>query len=88
MANEKQVIQGWKDVQITPDMPLNVLVNFMNVLNQRLVALEDNVQVPFDNKMVSLTELYAIQAEAERKAMEEQAKVQAELAKQKDEKGE
>lgn len=88
MADEKQTIQGWKDVQITPDMPLSVLVNFMNVLNQRLVAIEDHVQVPFDNKMVSLTELYAIQAEAERKAMEEQAKVQEELAKQKDEKGE
>lgn len=86
MANEKQAIQGWKDVQITPDMPLSVLVNFMNVLNQRLVALEDNVKIPFDNKMVSLTELYAIQAEAERKAMEEQA--QAAAAKEEEKKGE
>ena len=86
MADEKQTIQGWKDIQITPDMPLSVLVNFMNVLNQRLVALEDHVQVPFDNKMVSLTELYAIQAEAERKAMEEQAKIQA--AKEEEKKGE
>lgn len=86
MAEEKQTIQGWKDVQITPDMPLSVLVNFMNILNQRLVALEDNVRIPFDNKMISLTELYAIQAEAERKAMEEQAKAQT--AKEEEKKGE
>lgn len=86
MANEKQTVQGWKDIQITLDMPLSVLVNFMNVLNQRLVAIEDHVQVPFDNKMISLTELYAIQAEAQRKAMEEQAAAQA--AKEEEKKGE
>lgn len=70
---EKQpVAQGWKDVQITPDMPLVVLINFMNVLNQRLVALEDVTQVPFNNKMVTLTELYALQAEEMKKQAESQ----------------
>ncbi len=77
---EEKKIQGWRDVQITPDMPLSVLVNFMNVLNQRLASIEDVTQVPYENRMVSLTELYAIQAEQERKAMEEQqAKAQEEL---------
>lgn len=76
---EEKKIQGWRDVQITPDMPLSVLVNFMNVLNQRLASIEDVTQVPYENRMISLTELYAIQAEQERKQMEEQqAKAQEE----------
>ena len=76
---EEKKIQGWRDVQITPDMPLSVIVNFMNVLNQRLASIEDVTQVPYENRMVSLTELYAIQAEQERKQMEEQqAKAQEE----------
>ena len=62
--------QGWRDVQLTDQMPLVVLVNFLNVLNQRLCAIEDVTQVPYNNQMVSLTEFYAIQAEEERKQME------------------
>jgi len=73
--NEQKQIQGWRDVQITLDMPLSVIVNFVNVLNQRLVALEDITQVPFGNKMITLTELYRLQAEeqaaAAAKAQEE-----------------
>lgn len=70
MAEENKV-QGWKDVQITPDMPLTVLVHFLNVLNQRLVTIEDNLKL--GDK--SLTQIYAEQAEKER---EEMAKAQAE----------
>ena len=76
MAEENK-IQGWKDVQITPDMPLSVIVNFLNVLNQRLVALEDVTKVPFNNQMISLTELYSLQAQAQAEAA---AKAQAEAA--------
>ena len=62
---ENKVPQGWRDVQIVPDMPLSALVNFLNVLNQRLCALEDIVTVPGeDGKAISLTDLYALQAEA------------------------
>lgn len=69
---ENKVPQGWRDVQIVPDMPLSALVNFLNVLNQRLCALEDIVTVPGeDGKATSLTDLYALQAEAAMKAQAE-----------------
>ena len=63
--------QGWADVIITPDMPLSVLVNFMNVLNQRLVTIEDQTVIDFEGSKKTLTEIYRIQAERE---METQAK--------------
>lgn len=67
MEKEQELqVQGWKDVQITPDMPASALVQFLNVLNQRLVAVEDNVITKNDNgKPVSLTDLYAEQAKVE-----------------------
>ena len=79
MPEEKQPITGWAQVQITPDIPLALLVNFMNILNQRLVALENvvTVQGP-EGKMMSLTDLYALQAAEEAKKMEEAKKAQAE----------
>lgn len=70
---ENKVPQGWRDVQIVPDMPLSALVNFLNVLNQRLCALEDIVTVPGeDGKAISLTDLYALQAEAAMKTQAEE----------------
>lgn len=65
---EQKKPQGWKDVQLSPELPLNVLVHFLNVLNQRLVAIEDTVTVPYGNRMITLSELYAIQAEEQLKA--------------------
>ena len=64
-----QMPQGWKDVNIVPDMPLSALVQFLNILNQRLCAVEDNTFIKDDEgNMLSLTKLYAMQAaeEAER----------------------
>ncbi len=79
MPEEMQEIQGWKDVQITPDMPLSVIINFFNVLNQRLCAIENVVTVAGpEGKMISLTDLYALQTEEAKKAAEEQAKQQKE----------
>ena len=84
MAEEKNQNvqpQGWKDVEITPDMALSMIVGFMNVLNQRLATVENIVSVPTDDgKMVSLTDYYAEQAAAEMAAQAEQAK-QAEQTK-------
>lgn len=74
MAEEKK-IQSWKDVQLTPDMPVSVLVNFLNVLNQRLAAVEDQVVVDFEGAKRTLSEVYAIQSEREAEAI---AKQQAE----------
>ena len=60
---EKKV-QGWKDVVITPDMPLTAIVQFLNVLNQRLCTIEDNLSVEIQNgEKLSITEIYRIQAE-------------------------
>ena len=72
MAEERQ-IQGWRDVQITLNMPLDAIVHFANILNQRLVAVEDILKV--DDK--TLTELYAEQAEQERAEMEKRMAEQA-----------
>ena len=73
--NQNVQPQGWKDVQITPDMALSMIVGFMNVLNQRLATVENIVSVPIDDgKMVSLTDYYAEQAAAEMAAQAEQAK--------------
>ena len=67
---EKKV-QGWKDVVITPDMPLTAIVQFLNVLNQRLCTIEDNLSVEMQNgEKLSITEIYRIQAEEEEKNKE------------------
>lgn len=72
----KQELQGWKDVQLNPDMSVGMLVGFLNVLNQRLATLEDIITIPDgDNgKMINLTDYYNRQAQAEidaQKAQEE-----------------
>ena len=69
---KEKKVQGWKDVVITPDMPLTAIVQFLNVLNQRLCTIEDNLTVEMQNgEKLSITEIYRIQAERE---MEAQAK--------------
>ena len=69
---EKNTPQGWRGVTITPDMPLGAIVQFFNILNQRLCNLEDNVTVNLQNEMVSLTRAYEIQAELEKQAQQEE----------------
>lgn len=71
---EENKVTGWAQVNITPDMPLGLIVNFLNVLNQRLVTIENvvTVQGP-DGKMMSLTDLYALQSEEEAKRAAEAA---------------
>lgn len=79
---EQKKIQGWADVQLTPDMPVSVLVNFLNVLNQRLAAIENQVVIDFEGSKKTLTEVYAIQSEREA------AEAAQQMAEQKEEKGE
>lgn len=65
--------QGWRDVVITPDMPLTAIVQFLNVLNQRLCGIEDTVVVELPNgEEVSITKAYELQAEAEMAAQNRQ----------------
>ena len=71
--NENKVDDlSWRSIQITTDYPLNVIVQYINTLNSRLCTVEDNITVPKDNRMVTLTDLYIEQAKAERE--KEQAK--------------
>lgn len=67
---EQPEITGWAQVNITPDMPLGLIVNFMNVLNQRLVTVENIVTtIGPDGKAISLTDLYAVQAKQEQERL-------------------
>ncbi len=63
---EKNTPQGWKDVMITPDMPLAAMVQFFNVLNQRLCTIEDNtmIDMPTGGKL-SISDIYRLQAKNE-----------------------
>ena len=82
---EKKV-QGWKDVVITPDMPLTAIVQFLNVLNQRLCTIEDNLNIEIQNgEKLSITEIYRIQAE---QAEQEKNKENKETKEDKEQKGE
>ena len=65
---EQKMPQGWKDVVLTLDIPIGAALSFINALNQRIAAIEDVTKVPYESKMITLTELYAIQAQ---KAMEQ-----------------
>ena len=77
--NQNAQPQGWKDVQITPDMSLSMIVGFMNVLNQRLATIENIVTIPdVDGKPISLTEVYAKQAETEMAAAAQEDNKQGE----------
>lgn len=57
-----QEVQGWKDVQLTPDTSAKTLIDFLNILNQRLATIENLTMVQDEQgKVVSLTDLYARQ---------------------------
>ena len=78
-TQEQRQPQGWRDVVITPDMPLTAIVQFFNVLNQRLCTIEDNLKVEMPTgEQLSISEVYRIQAEQEQKAQEEQSQEQGE----------
>ena len=67
----KQTSQGWKDVQLTPDMSVSMLINFLNVLNQRLCNLEDIIEITAeDGKKMTLTEYYNLQVQSHNESNE------------------
>ena len=66
----KQKSQGWKDVQLTSDMNVSMLINFLNVLNQRLANLEDIIEVTAeDGSKMSITDYY-IQTQLQNESIE------------------
>ena len=67
----KQTSQGWKDVQLTPDMSVSMLINFLNVLNQRLANLEDIIEITAeDGRTMTLTEYYNLQVQSHNESTE------------------
>lgn len=67
----KQTSQGWKDVQLTPDMSVSMLINFLNVLNQRLCNLEDIIEITAeDGRKMTLTEYYNLQVQSHNESTE------------------
>lgn len=67
----KQTSQGWKDVQLTPDMSVSMLINFLNVLNQRLANLEDIIEITAeDGRKMTLTEYYNLQVQSHNESNE------------------
>ena len=68
-TQEQKQPQGWRDVVITPDMPLAAIVQFFNILNQRLCT---------NGEKLSISEVYRIQAEQEQQAQEKQTEEKGE----------
>ena len=67
----KQTNQGWKDVQLTSDMSVSMLINFLNVLNQRLSNLEDIIEITAeDGRKMTLTEYYNLQVQSHNESTE------------------
>ena len=76
---EQNQPQGWRDVVITQEMPLAAIVQFFNVLNQRLCTIEDNLKVEMPTgEQLSISEVYRIQAEQEQQAQEKQTEEKGE----------
>ena len=69
MENENAKTKGWANVVINEGMTLEMLVNFLNVLNRRLCFLEDNIRIRLDDNQesMSITDFYLLNEEAEEK---------------------
>lgn len=65
-VQSENYVPGWKDARITVEMPLHMIVDFLNILNNRLCFLEDSIRLA-DNEgnTMSVTEFYAMQAQAQ-----------------------
>lgn len=59
-----QTPQSWAEVTINSNLSVNAVIDFLNVLNQRLSTLENIVTVPDENgEHHSITEIYRAQTQ-------------------------
>lgn len=73
MAEQNKQPTSWREVYITPDMPLGAVINFFNILNQRLCDIEDNTKIVGpEGKVISVTEAIRLQAEEEIKRQQQE----------------
>ncbi len=42
-TNNTNEVKSWRDIVITPEMPVGLVLDFINVLNQRLADIEDSI---------------------------------------------
>lgn len=67
-------IRSWKDIQVDMSSPIGMMIDLINILNQRLAAVEDQVMITDENgEKISFTELYHRQALAQLEAQKESA---------------
>jgi len=67
-------IRSWKDIQIDMSSPIGMMMDLINILNQRLAAVEDQVMITDENgEKISFTELYHRQALAQLEAQKAEA---------------
>lgn len=74
-TNQNQQLEmSWRNAQISGELPLNALIQFLNILNERLCTVEDATLVTVDEQgtQMSLTEVYIAQAQADMQAEQEE----------------
>ncbi len=79
--NKQQMPQfnGWKDAKIDGNMPIEGLIQFLNILNQRLILIEDQLTIKVGNEgnsqNITLTQYWIeVQKQEYQKMMEEMQK--------------
>lgn len=79
--NKEQMPQfnGWKDAKIDGNMPIEGLIQFLNILNQRLILIEDQLTIKVGNEgnsqNITLTQYWIeVQKQEYQKMMEEYQK--------------
>ena len=76
-AMQEQKFDGWRSAQIDENLPIGGLVQFLNVLNQRLILIEDALTIQDGDERITLSEYWVkIQKEEYQKMIEEIQKQQ------------
>lgn len=88
MEQNEQKVEGWKDVIISPDLPMTALFQILNILNQRVAQIEDIVKINYEGQTISLTEMIALEAEKEMKRQQELNQKQEQQQEQAEQKAE
>ena len=76
-AMQEQKFDGWRSAQIDENLPIGGLVQFLNVLNQRLILIEDALTIQDGDERITLSEYWVrVQKQEYQKMIEEIQKQQ------------
>lgn len=76
-AMQEHKFDGWRSAQIDENLPIGGLVQFLNVLNQRLILIEDALSIQDGDERITLSEYWVrVQKEEYQKMIEEIQKEQ------------